>query len=641
MQRIYLSADSAVMFIRCKSKSDVICEISNIFAQKTSIRNDNDFRMHCVVSSREFYLNIGNMTDYYMNSKAITYEDFFQHKKKFVFITVEFSSEDMMNLQYVLVLNEYFKKYDIVFYLILKIKNEDNIYYKLAHFFSMQYPINSNVYLKEDDSIYKLPSNSLKHSPGEILPFFYINDEFYRSCFQSFTLDEDVFENINKNKDNAINILKNKYPHYSHTHINLLNCIYAYILRKSLQSNQICNFLDSHIETPIFAIILFVAILSKYNYKEYEYNVVYENCLDYALSLEQLIENAYFYSGNGVLSIRIHRNNSKAMSSVYSDAKFNKYSMEISLIDFQPDNTIVQNFIALADTEENEKEKIRKELNGSSALEHLFYPKEDSALYRYFNKSNVIIQHYGLQTISSLAKKTNALLCIKNGKDFYANNSDMFIYQTSNQYKYMSGVYYRIIIPIDSTAEQFIYTGLNNNQYDYSISKIEHNYVDYSSSLITVPKDRDDKLKSIGNLKEYLFKNYQPNKVMVIKTNKITGRLELEFLIKAIFSLFSEIQSSQQSICIALTELKNKALIKIALRFIALCYNYKGINHNLANKEIFICNKDCDIQILISGENYTDIIKNLYEQRVFGTIDDDIFDELNYTLSHISGGKTL
>lgn len=544
----------------------------------------------------------------------------------------------MINLQYVLVLSEYFKQQGVEFYLILKIENENNLFYKLSHYFSMKYPIYSRVYVKQENDTYVFPNKVISHLPGEILPFFYVNLEFYKSCFKSFIYNSTVFDKINNNKDNVIDIISKQYSDYSHTDIYLFSCVYGYLARTTYQK-EILDFLFQHVETPILAAILFVAILSKSKYKEYD--VIYENCLDYALSLEQLIENALFYSGNGVLSIRIHNNTSGAMSSIYNKDKVQKgYSIEISLIDFQMGNTIVDNFVQFADADEIEKLEIKKELNNEFALKNLFQPQNTDALQKYFNKPNVIIQHYGLQTISLLIKKTNSLLCVKNGENFYAtNNNDMFIEQFREQYKYMSGVYYRMIIPIANTARQSVYIGLNNNQYNYSCSSYKYENFDYPNEVVTIPKNRTEKINFINALKDKLLEHCKPNHIVVINASRISGRLELEYLIKAILLLLSKKEDNDLPVYIAITELKNKALVKIALRFIALCYNFKGINKNLKSNEIFICNDECNIEVLISGDNYEDISKNLSEQRIFGTIDDDIFEELNSSLIIMNKGE--
>lgn len=636
MNRVFLSENSAVMFIRCKSESTIISKIPNIIAKRDTIEKEDGINIECVENSNKDYINVENITPYYKRQNKISFEDFFEYQKKYIFFTVDFSIEDMMNLQYILVLNDYFNEYGVSYYLILRANVDSALFYKVSHYFGMQYPVNSNVYIRSKDSTARLSSKPLAFSPGEILPFFYINQDFYKSCLSSFVFDKDVFNIISVDRNNTIKILQEKYKNHSRTFIYLINCVYSYLARNPL--NSVIEFLSGNIETPILSAMLFVAILSKHNYKESEYNIIYENCLDYSFSIEQLIENTFFYSKGGILSIRIHKNSSPAMSLLYKESFSNEFSIEMSLIDFEPERTIAQNFIELADADENEKQELKRELNSESALEYLFNPKEGSAIYKYFNKPNVIIQHYGLQTISLLARKTNSLLCIKNGNDFYTNNCKVFYKQTIEQYEYRVGVHYRIIIPISHTLDPFVYTGLNNNQYDYSYSEDEYNYINYSDWDILIPENRNKKIDYIEHLKNHLSLYCQPYKVSVINASNITSRLELEYLIKAILFLFSKNIDYNIPICIAITELKNKTLIKIALRFISLCYNLKGENNSLNHNEIFICNKDCDIEALIFGENYYDIIKNLHEQRIFGTINNEIFGEIKNTLNNIYRG---
>lgn len=261
-------------------------------------------------------------------------------------------------------------------------------------------------------------------------------------------------------------------------------------------------------------------------------------------------------------------------------------------------------------------------------------------MYEYFCKFEIIVQHYGLQTVSLLAKKTNSLLCVKSGNYFYTNNNAMFRIQNNDDYPYNFGSNYRIIIPIEENKNNFIYTGLNNNGYDYSYNNNEYTIYTYTNDNVDIPFNRNEKNRYVEQVKNELMNHCNcKDNIFVIDAKNVTNRLELEFLVKGVLALISNFYNKQQTLSVAIINVKNKSLIKLALRFIALSYNFKGINDCYEKNEIFICSSECDIEILISGNNYNDIINNLSEQRIFGAIDKQVFDEISKTLESINRSK--
>ena len=106
----------------------------------------------------------------------------------------------------------------------------------------------------------------------------------------------------------------------------------------------------------------------------------------------------------------------------------------------------------------------------------------------------------------------------------------------------------------------------------------------------------------------------------------------MEYLIKATLSFLND-HSDNMAVHLAITGVRNKSLIKLALRLIALCYTKRGKNVLFKQNELFLCTAACNVEVLISGEKYSDIIENLTKQQIFGALDDEIFNELTASVS--------
>lgn len=633
MKRIILPCDSTVMFIRCNSNMKNMIRIPDILAGISSPKKDDEIKLKCVKNKVETTLEINDISPYFRSSSPIETSDFLNSKDKFIFFTIELRTEELINLQYFLVMDRFLRNNNISYYLIINTDCTQEAYFKLYHYFNMRYlPIYNNVFVRNEKNIISLPAKDMNYKPGEIVPFFFVDYEFYESCFSCFSFDNDLYKIINESKDKNIQKYISEYcGDKSKTEQYLMRYIYSFMIRNPQKAKPIITFLKNQPEPPILCVLLFVAFLNKTFFNNID--ILFENCLDYALSLEQLIENSIFYATSGVLSIRIHQSDSLAMSNYCKDKNFCQYFLEISLIDYQEkleNRSIISQFVKYADVEGSEKTELRNNLLSPDSLKELFQPNSKDIVRKYYKKPSVLIQHYGLQTISILSQKTNALLCVRSGSGFYTNrqNDNLFYDQTPDEHKYTSGLYYKIVIPIYDSSKETVYIGFDSNKYGDFNACEEYSYFKLEEKQTNIPKTRTEKLNSIKDLKESMIQKYNNNNIFVIDAFNIGNRLYLEYVVKAALSLVYEKGTENKPVYIAIIGLKNKTFVKLALRFISLCYNRKGVNEIFANNEIFLCSKDCGIEILISGENYNEIISNISAQRVFGTVDDDIFDEM-------------
>ena len=491
------------------------------------------------------------------------------------------------------------------------------------------------------------------YNAGEILPYFNIDYDFYKTFFKSFALNDNIIDSCDikvKSREVDEKIMKS-FTCVTNVELFAYRYIYSMLIKEkeSIKTKTIIDFLEEHQDSPLFSIVIFIAIIYKSNmfrngldvWKNY-LKRTYENCLSYTLSIEQLIENSLFYAGNGILSIRIHRKDSDAMKTICCKEKIEAkdiYMIEISLIDFQEnikDKSIKSCFIKNACVTDLERESLKSELNKSDDLSDLFfYNNSNKVLNSYLNKPEVILQHYGLQTIGLLAKKTKSFFHMKSGKNYVPNSTgDMFLVQDKEQYPYNSGTLYRIIIPVTNKNEvQDSYSGIHSNKYE--TEEIDIKSIDILSSNVDdiIPKNREEKVLIVNKYRQLLSNEYESNKILSINVQKIDSRLYLECIVKASLDLLYS--SSNKNI--AIVGLRSKTFLKIALRFIVLSYTKLEKNNVFKDNEIFLCTDDCKTQILISGENLSDIIENLSSQRIFGAIDDDIFKEVSLTLETITG----
>lgn len=646
MYNIFLPQNSATMFIKCDIKDSSICDIPDII---TGIKkNDDNIKIGCVKNNKQDYMidisnekdyknNIGN---YYRSSISISLDEFKEQAEKQILFTVDLDINEMINLQYILVMDNFFKKNNIRYYLILETDDSDATMFKLYHYFNMKYDsIFNNVFIKTDGGINKFPHTVSNYMPGEILPYFIINHDFYKCCFESFEYKDTIINEIENGmpKSHLIDLIKQHYNIISNSQLYLIRYIYSCLLRNEKVPEKTIAFFTKHPNLPLIATVLFVAILNRGTFSNYD--ILYENCLDYAFSLEQLIENSLFYADNGILSMRIHQTNSNAMSKICKTNRYCRYLLEISLVDFQENlenRSIISTFLENADADEDEKEKLKKDFDKYDRLKNLFELEYQNAISTYFQKSTVLVQHYGLQTIGLLARKTNSLLVVRSNQDYYTKNGveELFNEQLADMYKYRSGVCYRIIIPIKDEKSESIYIGFNNNKYGCKTIDKDYCYSNLICNECIVPKNRKDKIDNINTVKQILLKELSDKKILVISANSINNRLSLEYLIKAVLELLNENKTAK----IAIVGFNNNTFIKIALRFITLCYNRYGINENFKSNELFLCTEDCKTQILISGENYEQLMKNLVSQRVFGIFDDDLFEEIKLTLKPFNRG---
>ncbi len=639
MYKLFLSQNSATMFVKCDTADNNMPLIPDIVSRKKACVKG--IKIGCVKSNKNFNLYINRIQDYYKLNTPISIEEFFSAEEKHIFFTVDLDMEQMLNLQYILVMDNFFKKNNINYYLILNTDGFDSTYFKIYHYFNMRYePIYNNIYIRtKDNNIKKLPRNDIgNYLPGEIIPYFNINNDFYKCCFSLFKPEEKILKDFNLKSKDLTNLLKEYYKDITNSELYLLRYIYSCLIKNKTKAQEIINFLDSRSNTPILTATLFISLLNRYNFTEY--STLYENCSDYALSLEQLIENSLFYAGNGILSMRIHQVNSIAMEKVCQKNSNYKYLLEISLIDFQENATersIITQFLKYADANENEKKELQENLNENDGLKKLFelnYRGAENAVDRYFKKSNVIVQHYGLKTIGILAKKTKSLLVVRSRENFYTHNGtpELFLNQSKEQYGYFSGAFYRIIVPIKDERQELIYIGFSNNRYNCLDISTNYRYFYFNDRYIKIPTNREEKIDQIKEIKRELMSSIKSNHILVINTKEINNRLYLEYVVKAVL----EVLYHYESLRIAMIGLRNNAYIKLALRFIQLGYNRYGKNEKFRENELFLCTEDCQTEILICGENYDDILKNIASQRVFGTFDDDLFEEMKLVLS---GGR--
>lgn len=636
MAKIKISKDAGVLFIKCRGDSFVLDRIPNYIINNQFPKDDPFINSICYYNNVPVYLDLSGIESFTSRNKQITLEEYGKTVEKYMIITVELGKEDIINLQYILILEEYFRTSSINVFLILHNEDDINIYFKISQYFSTKHTTLYNaIFIKDADGIKKLPSKYNDFLPGEILPFFRVDEDFYRSCYDSFHFNEVIYDKIGYNRKMILTVLSSFG--YSPAKIYLYFCIYSYLTRLR-GYEKVIDFIKFQRDTPLLAMLLFGAVVSKKQSDSFDYGLVFESCLDYALSLEQIVENTFFYASDGILSFRIHKGDSKALIDVMKPDQRKPaagFFIEVTLVDYCPDGTIVSNFIDLAD--EDRQPELQSELDAPNALERILTPNISHTIDEYFNNPKMIIEHYGLQTLHLMAKKTEALFCLKNKQYFYSDTQNPFFKaQAAEKYHYAQGTFYRLVIPIREQASKSVYSGISKNNYKFSYLDFGACSLKIDYSQFDLPDNRQEKSDRINQLTRLLTDNYEEGKILCLSALTIKRRIEAEYLIKAVLSFLSkqdQTLDAKKSVCVAITEFQNMGLLKTALRLIALCYTYRGENTTFLQNELFLCNLDCSAEIFISGKKYDDILKNLVSQLVFGAINDEIFDELNTSVS--------
>ncbi len=644
MKQINLKPDTVTMFIRCQSSGDVIYQIPDIV---TGLREEDKFpeiQVSYVKNKNASVLPIYDIRRfYYENDRSLTYTDFSTSKERCIVFTVDLEIQYLTNLHYILVLANYLSKKDINFFIILNTDDTTDTYFKIYHYFCMHYSwAYTNIYIrKADQSIVQLPSNDSLPMAGEILPFLAVDTELYKSCFCLFEFNRQIFDEIKRlqNQDAAqiSAILVRNGISANRVEAYMLSYIYRCLTKDVPMADRFTNFIQTRPSTPLWVMLLFSAFLNKSKKSAIEnIDIIYENCFDYAFSLEQLIENSLFYANNGILTMRIHQTDAPAISHISTDEDPScKFLLEVCLIDYQENTanrSFILNFVKHADADEQEKEAIKSSLY-RTGIKDLFQYSESESVRKYFEKPEVLIQHYGLQTIGILSKKSDAFLCVRNGDGFYANTYSSE--QTYSKYKYQSGLLYNLFIPIKDNKDEPIYIGFSSNN-SYSVENLIPYPMEYYCKDIPVPNNRDEKARTLKKIIDYFTDEFptSPEKhIVVINAGDVSNRLQLECLIKAVLSVVYNQYSVNTPVKIAIIGFRNKTYIKMALRFIGLCYSRQKENRVFATSEIFLCTGDCKTEILVAGKNCEDILRSFASQRVFGTIDDEVFREMKFSIN--------
>ena len=663
-----LSSGTTVMYLETDSSTKAIQNVPRFFSETRIDDSETQrIRVRYKATKRDCFVRYYSFADYRFDIGDFFFNidksAFWAASKKQVIIDIRLDVDELENLKYVLVMKQFFEEKSLNYCFRFIIDETDKSFYKVCHFLSLDVGIALNLnyrgvnqltgeYIIVRGRIPCSPKFEIKtFLPGEILPYFQIDQELYQACSTTFYFSNTLLEEIQdcKNLKDVVDKVKDfnmKHSKYDYqvtpTKCVLDALIYIYI-GKAKHRKNISDFLyrDNsksmpwHTDTPVLGALLFTAIVWKTDLQPDD--PLYEECIDYALSLEQLIENSVFYSNGGVLTFRMRSAEAEKQNGTIEKCDDNDQFLDISLIDWQKNgNSIVDNFIHNISNRYPDRDRVIAELNSDpeKALSHLFQSQAGSAAEDYFNDPLVQVQHYGLQTVNQLAKKNYALLCVKSGEHFFSNHFEsnpstkkkiVFMPQIKALYGYMGGAYYRIVIPLKKTLPRSIYIGFSKMEYtDFEVHEPNEVSISIPSKM---PKTRIEKERIIREITDSIYKQVKWDKkdINTIDASKLVSRLNVEFLIKACLTAISRMEQPAR---FALLGFKNPAHVKLAARIIALCYNRAGENKAMFKHEMFLCDKECAVEIFIQGSQKTVILRNLSKQRVFGTIDVDLFREI-------------
>ena len=476
---------------------------------------------------------------------------------------------------------------------------------------------------------------------GKIFPLIAIDHNMYKalvqtSCGQDCTGNEWAEKFYNLYKIYIRRFLQAKYK-------------IGTVMESHVKANGFYNFeKDSLLEGLIFVSIL--VYLEDYSLtdksRRKELTRLHEICIDYAQGIAQLIENTLFHvirnenteeydSGCGSFTFRIREKSAATYlknSGTNNEEKFSKI-MELYVVDFNYRN--FEGFVNKFINNVNKRSSIIEP--AEIKLPHLFGEglEKNSSMKRYFEDSENIAMHYGLQILNNIIVTMDGSLYVVSGSgednrpdeeknSFFNSKANMYI---KPDFFWKNGTAYVIYLPIKYEQE------LNYGDV-ISISNFECQ--EYSGGFyVQLLKDKhwvpdisltpEGKKIAIDNIKNRLLNEINSiesteDKIFYIDINAWNLNLNIylyEVLSKAIFILLHEKNLSSFN-HIALINLPSEYDVIKLFRQFALFYNRWGENENMANKSVYFMDCEGELDLLLYGEKLDRIKNNLAYGKIYG-----------------------
>lgn len=365
---------------------------------------------------------------------------------------------------------------------------------------------------------------------------------------------------------------------------------------------------------------------------------IFVDAEDFAEGTLQLIENAYIHASNGYFCYRIHKKETKGkyFYEYYHgqpNANHDKCSeyLEILISDYNIENDIPSKFRANLYNNPNISQELKSRFDDIELKDFFdYYGNKHNAWNDYYRIPENIALHYGLLSFEQIVNRTNGYLSLVSTAEHFSNEKNVYFKSQDsiskkincNNRAHIPGTQYRILFPI-KYVDKNMPTGLNANLLlrNNAISKIKIiniKAIDILNKVInTLQKNNNNQkneyiklyveemLYDIENKYQIIPHTNYEHIVLCIDCEKIFQSNEAEVLTKSILWMLNKEDFKINKIGLINT---SHTLFSVFIRVFGILYYKVEHCQNMQNKEVFLCDKDCQTEIEFLGEDISNAI---------------------------------
>lgn len=386
---------------------------------------------------------------------------------------------------------------------------------------------------------------------------------------------------------------------------------------------------------------------TKFDYKndiESFYQMVLKTrdlCDGFAQLMQNVIEHSYF--GTGYFFVRIHDKNDKAyLKNKYSaymenlkDYDSTELFLEMQLIDYSlmnvPDKFMENMKKRMENAEESDKEKYKELLSDNNAikLSTFFKPDERETEFweKYYNISDNIVHHYGLQMFDSVIDSNDGCFLAVSTPEFKIKDSQKCVYCSFAQATLYDGEYhipgtqYSVLLPLRYSGKveytavnaDINYTDLLVETYHTIKLEVSGKYVEEAFSECKDKSESEQKAKEklVMDISDKLLQQLsrEENSNTVYYIDMLNDSFEtkyLELFCKMIIRFISK-RPEKKTMYIALLNCSDKYIIEIT-RMFTIFYNKWGQSQLFEDVQIYLSGTSPENAFLFAGRSIATVL---------------------------------
>ena len=377
---------------------------------------------------------------------------------------------------------------------------------------------------------------------------------------------------------------------------------------------------------------------------------------DYAFGIKELVDNVVRHSDShtGYLGIRIHSEDklvglAQRCPGYFEGSTRKGYYLEICVTDsylpFQEEKALLSNCIMVHKFLENLEIRKEQEYHDQddlkticqfeekfrcATLRDFFDPDPDPASGsfsmkdwdKFYSITANVLHHYGLMQFTSIVKSRKGYFKVRSARSFQGVADCQYCTETESHTEnyYVPGTQYTIVLPIDLNAAQYA-TGFSAPNCELEFNRLgKLRQVDYPQLHQTWTKEICPKHLNENNaifsasktayklLSEWFAGNWRLSAsvddcdpVFSFDWQLFDGRLQEVFL-KGLFYYIDATKDRTTPLRVAIYNCSYAALLQCSELFLAF-YNRYSEQKAMRNVDIYLVDKSCESDFLISGEN--------------------------------------